>query len=242
MVRPPSQAPSALATLRLGVVHRGTEGLRLAGDVHQPQLEVDHQHRAEGGHREHDRAAAPSRAAPRTRTRSGSGPSRLPDRSASRTPTSRPARRPARCRRPCRARTPSTKTGHRRLGQAADLGDGRGDVGVDGEQPAEPDRAGQQHQPGLAVAEEQPQLAATGRLRVPGQDGTNSRDQGSGHERRAALPRRTTRASRRSGRARSRPGRRRRWRTRGRASRWRPRGRDAPVRRRLAATSDATPK
>ena len=50
---PPSQAPSALAEVERGVVHRRAERLGLAGDLHQPHLQPDRQQR--GQHREDER-------------------------------------------------------------------------------------------------------------------------------------------------------------------------------------------
>ena len=71
---------------------------------------------------------------------------------------------------------------HRRLRQAADLGHGRGDVGVDGEEPAEADRTGEQREHRLAVAEEQ-HLLAPGRRRVAGHRRHEGQDQHHGEQR-----------------------------------------------------------
>ena len=241
MTRPPSQAPSALAMLSEAWFIAAPRVCGVAGDVHQPQLQVDDQHRADRRHQERDGQQPP--AVRRERTRTAEQDHAEPTAGAEQRPEDRPVgqlARPARCRRPCRAPNASRKTGTGRLGQAADLGDGRGDVGVDREHAAEADRAGQQRQPDLRLA----RRAASSRRPVasgsPGQRG---------HERRAtsATVSRASTATRPG----TPPASRACWPSQvaarhaddvgdrqARASRSRPRGPGAPAATRLAATSD----
>ena len=241
MTRPPSQAPSALATLseawfiaapsvcaspetsisRSWRLTTSTEPIavtrKITGSSHQPYgaTRPDQQH--------HQRRS-------RRRARSACG-----------RPTSRPAGRPARCRPPCRGRRRAVNDRDRRLGQAADVGDGRGDVGVDREQAAEADRTGEQGQHRLRRCG---RTAARGGRSPPGRPGRTARTPGPARRSAARARRRrgTPSASRAAGRARSRRARRPRWRPRGRASRSRPRGPRRSGAAMLAATSEATPK
>ena len=159
-----------------GVVHRRAEGLRVAGDVHQPQLEVDHEHRAEHVMRKTTgRAAQPCG----RREPEGSIVTAMPtppmmserkiDQSAmipaSPVPTTMPRPKASR------------KTGDRPLPQPGDVGDDGRDVGVDGEHAAEADGAGQQGEPHLRHRERR-QLAATARLGVAGARRHEPHDEG----------------------------------------------------------------
>ncbi len=70
---------------------------------------------------------------------------------------------------------------HGPLREATDLGDDLGDVGVQGEHPAEADRAGQQRQPGLRRGE-QPELSAAGGVGVAGTGRQEGRHEGRGQQ------------------------------------------------------------
>ena len=163
------------------MVHGRAEGLRLAGDVHQAELEVHHQHRPDHGDQEDDRQRPP---AVRHHGPEDEQDHAHADRGAQQGPVDRPVRQLARDPGAGDHAQPEgqQEDGHRGLREPGDVGQRGGDVGVDGEHAAEADRAGEQREPHLRLGE-RGQLAASGGLGVAGEGGHPDDDHRDGHQR-----------------------------------------------------------
>ncbi len=177
------------------MVHRRTQGLGITGHVHQAQLQVRHQHRPMAVIAGRRRAARPSRRA-RRRPRRPAGSAAMPsppmtserkiDQSAMIPASQVPATMPS----PKDSRKIATA-----FPQSADVGDDRGDVGVDGEHAAEADGSRQQGQPDLGQPECS-ELAATAGLGVTRDGREEPADEHQGDDAQHGRPPRRQRASR----------------------------------------------
>lgn len=133
------------------MVHRGSQRLRVACNVHKPRLKRGHEREADADHEE--------RRAGQDRVGCGEKEKReehdVPDDDAENRRDQRPVREP-----PAgdvadnHAQAPQRKEqGHRALGHAGFLNKGWSDVAVDSEHAAEADRRNRERQPDLQAAE-----------------------------------------------------------------------------------------
>ena len=156
-----------------GVVHGGARASGPPRHVHQPQLEVHHEHGAEERDEERDRQqpVAVRRECPERQQHQAHA-----ERGAEQRAQDRPVRQLSGSERAgdhAEAEDEQEER-HRAVAEAADLGHGRRDVGEHREHATEADRAGEQGQPDLEVGERLQLAQARGLADRPGSDGTKA--------------------------------------------------------------------